>query len=301
MPHRIFIVGAEGQMAHALSRAYAVRGSMFVTAGRAIIDVTDRRAVREKVSEFGPDLVINTAAYTAVDGAEDDVELAYKVNCDGAGNVAEAADMVGAPLIHLSTDYVFDGLKPTPYLESDSTNPINVYGRSKRAGELALAAASPRHIILRTSWLYSANGGNFVRTILRLAKERDEVIVVDDQTGMPTFADDLASAIVKIGDRLLSSADAEVPFGIYHAAGPGAVTWFRFACAIIASSMARGGASCFVRAIASNQYPARARRPSNSCLDSEKLAAVFGIRLPAWPMSLERCLDQLTELGGAST
>ena len=285
-------------MAHALSRAYAVRGCVFIAAGRAVIDVTDHRAVRDKISEFGPDLVINTAAYTAVDGAEDDVDLAYKVNCAGAGNVAEAANMVGAPLIHLSTDYVFDGLKPTPYSESDATNPINVYGCSKRAGEIAVAAVSPRHIILRTGWLYSANGKNFVRTILRHARERDEIAVVDDQTGTPAFAEDLASAIVRIGDRLLSSADDEVPFGIFHAAGPAAVNWFQFASAIIASSTTRGGASCFVRAIASSQYPARARRPTNSCLDSEKLAAMFGIRLPAWPASLERCLDQLTEQGG---
>ena len=293
MPRRIFIAGDRGQLARALVRTYAARGDIVQCAGRATMDIAGETAVRAAIGAFRPGLVINAAAYTAVDRAEDDVEEAYKINRDGAGRIAAAASAVGAPVIHISTDYVFDGNKPSPYIETDAPNPIGVYGKSKLAGEAAVAAATNDFAILRTSWLFSADGGNFVTTILRLAEERDAIDVVDDQWGAPTFAADLAAAIAEIGEALLAAKDRAALCGIYHATAAGETTWYRFARAIIELSAARGCPSCALRPIATSQYPTRARRPANSRLDGSKLARTFGIRLPAWQSSLERCLDQL--------
>jgi len=293
MSRKVFIAGKEGQVARALLRAYSARGDLVRSAGRASVDISDAAAVDAAMRAFRPDLVVNAAAYTAVDKAEDDAEQAYKINRDGAGHLAASASAIAVPLIHISTDYVFDGLKATPYLETDPTNPIGVYGRSKLAGEVAVADATADAVILRTSWIFSAEGGNFVRTLLRLAGERDCVDVVDDQWGAPTFASDLAAAIVSAGDHLLAAKDRAALCGVYHATAGGETTWYRFARAIMERSAAKGGPSCQVRPIATSQYPTRARRPANSRLDGSKLARIFGIRLPAWQTSLERCLDQL--------
>jgi dTDP-4-dehydrorhamnose reductase len=293
MSRKVFIAGEEGQVARALVRTYAARGDIVRSAGRTKMDIADATAVRAAIGAFRPGLVINAAAYTAVDRAEDDVEEAYKINRDGARYVAAAARALGAPVIHISTDYVFDGNKPSPYVETDAPNPIGVYGKSKLAGEDAVAATTDDFVILRTSWLFSADGGNFVKTILRVAGERDAIDVVDDQWGAPTFAADLASAIVSVGDRLLAAKDRPALCGVYHATATGETTWYRFARAIMELSAARGGPSCRVRPIATSQYPTNARRPANSRLDGSKLARVFAIRLPAWQTSLVRCLDQL--------
>src|ERR1700733_3911445 len=293
MSRKVFIAGEQGQVARALFRAYRARGDVVRSAGRASVDISDAAAVDAAIRAFRPDLVVNAAAYTAVDKAEDDAEKAYKINRDGAGHLAASANEIAVPLIHISTDYVFDGSKPTPYLETDMTNPIGVSGRSKPAGEVAVPAATADAVILRTSWIFSAEGGNFVRTMLRLAGERDCVDVVDDQWGAPTFASDLAAAIVSVGDRLLAAKDRPALCGVYHATAAGETTWYRFARAIMELSAAKGGPSCRVRAIAPSQYPTRARRPANSRLDGSKLAGIFGVRLPAWQTSLERCLDQL--------
>ncbi|MEA2952047.1 MAG: dTDP-4-dehydrorhamnose reductase [Alphaproteobacteria bacterium] len=293
MPRKIFIAGENGQVAKALARTYRTRGDMVKSAGRGTVDVANEAATLRAIVDFKPDLVINAAAYTAVDKAEDEVEQAYKVNRDGARHVASAARAAGAPLVHISTDYVFDGGKKSPYVESDPTNPIGVYGKSKLAGEAAVAAATPDHVILRTSWVCSPDGNNFVKTMLRLASERDELSVVDDQWGAPTFAADLADAIASIGEKLLTTSNRQSLHGIYHATGTGETTWCRFARAIMEKSAARGGPSCRVRAIPSSDYPTRARRPENSRLDCSKLAQSFGLRLPEWQTSLDRCLDQL--------
>ena len=293
MPRKIFIVGDHGQMARALARVYSARGDMVKSAGRAKVDIADEPAVQSVVLAFRPDLVINAAAYTAVDKAEDDADQAYRVNRDGARYVAAAARATAAPLIHISTDYVFDGTKSTPYLETDLTNPIGIYGQSKLAGEAAVAAEIPDHVILRTSWVYSADGSNFVKTMLRLAGERDEIGVFDDQWGAPTFAADLAAAIATIGESLLSVPDRSAVCGFYHATGSGETTWYRFARAIMELSAAKGGPSCRVHPITTSQHPMRARRPANSRLDGSKLARILGIRLPTWQTSLDRCLDQL--------
>jgi dTDP-4-dehydrorhamnose reductase len=293
MSCRVFIAGDRGQVARALSRLYAARGDSLLSAGRATADIADADAVHSAIRSFRPDLVINAAAYTAVDKAEDDEQQAYKINRDGARHVAAAARAIAVPLIHISTDYVFDGAKPAPYSETDLTSPIGVYGSSKLAGEDAVAAETADFVILRTSWIYSADGSNFVKTILRLAGERDEVDVVDDQWGVPTFAADLAAAIAAIGDALLSAKDRPALCGVYHATATGETTWCRFARAIMELSAAKGGPSCAVHPIATSQYPTRARRPANSRLDGAKLAHIFGLRLPAWQTALERCLDQL--------
>jgi dTDP-4-dehydrorhamnose reductase len=293
MPRKIFIAGENGQVAKALARTYRAHGGIVKSAGRGTVDVANEAATLRAIVDFKPDLVINAAAYTAVDKAEDEVEQAYKVNRDGARHVASAARAAGAPLVHISTDYVFDGGKKSPYVESDPTNPIGVYGKSKLAGEAAVAAATPDHVILRTSWVCSPDGNNFVKTMLRLASERDELSVVDDQWGAPTFAADLADAIASIGEKLLTTSNRQSLHGIYHATGTGETTWCRFARAIMEKSAARGGPSCRVRAIPSSDYPTRARRPENSRLDCSKLAQSFGLRLPEWQTSLDRCLDQL--------
>lgn len=290
---RIFIVGSRGQVAQALARAGAARGHVVRLAGRETADLSDPRAIAKAIAEFGPEAVVNAAAYTAVDKAEDEANQAFLINRDGAGHVAAAAAKAGAPLIHISTDYVYDGGKPSPYVETDATGPLGVYGASKLAGETAVAGETGDCVILRTSWVCSPDGSNFVKTMLRLAASRDEIGVVDDQTGAPTFAADLAGAIVSIAELLLSSKDRAGLAGVYHIAGSGETTWCGFARAIMAASAARGGPSCRVRAIATHEYPTRARRPMNSRLDCTKIARVFGIRLPPWETSLGVCLDQL--------
>ena len=295
MAQRIFIAGEHGQVAQALGRAYKLRGDHVALVGRSTISVTDEPHLLSAVKAFNPDLVVNAAGYTAVDKAEDDKEAAFAINRDGAGFVAAAAKTAGVPVIHLSTDYVFDGRKQAPYLETDSTNPLNVYGESKLAGEIAVASCSSNYVILRTSWVCSPIGHNFVKTMLRLARDRDEVAVVDDQWGCPTFAADLAAVIISIGDKLASADDRSRCCGIYHASGAGETTWYRFAREIMAQSAAKGGPACRVRAIVSSEYPTRAKRPAYSCLDCSKIKRVFDISPPRWQISLQACLDLLID------
>jgi dTDP-4-dehydrorhamnose reductase len=295
MAQRIFIAGEHGQVAQALGRAYKLRGDHVAVVGRSTISITDELHLLSAVMAFNPDLVINAAGYTAVDKAEDDRATAFAINRDGAASVAAAAKAAGVPVIHLSTDYVFDGEKQAPYLETDSTNPLNVYGESKLAGEIAVATCSSNYVILRTSWVCSPIGHNFVKSMLRLARDRDEITVVDDQWGCPTFAADLATVIISIGDKFASADDCSRCCGIYHASGAGETTWYRFAREIMAQSAARGGPACRVRAIASSEYPTRAKRPAYSCLDCSKIKRVFDIRPPRWQISLLACLDLLSD------
>jgi dTDP-4-dehydrorhamnose reductase len=290
---RIFVVGEHGQVAQALGRECTMRGHVVRLAGRATADLADPAAISAAVADFQPELVVNAAAYTAVDKAEDEADQAFLLNRDGAANVAAVAASVHTPLIHISTDYVFDGRKTSPYVETDAPNPIGVYGASKLAGEAAIAGVGKDYVILRTSWVCSPTGSNFVKTMLRLASQRDEIGVIDDQWGAPTFAADLAKAIVSIGEALLTVSDRSKLTGVYHAAGSGETTWYRFAQAIMKGSAAKSGPSCRVRPITTQEYPTRAKRPANSRLDCSKLARVFGISLPAWEASLDNCLHQL--------
>jgi dTDP-4-dehydrorhamnose reductase len=233
----------------------------------------------------GSRIVINCAAYTAVDRAEADVELAHQVNAIGAGNVAAACAQAGIPLIHLSTDYVFDGERGRPTREDDVTQPLNVYGRTKLAGEIAVRERLETHIILRTSWVFSSTGQNFVKTMLRLAANQPEIRVVNDQVGGPTAADDIAQAILTIVSCCSELGFAD--WGTYHFSGQPSVSWHQFASAILRDSNVK------VLPIATKEYPTPARRPRYSVLDCSRIARVFGIQQPDWRMSLQKVCNEL--------
>lgn len=300
---RIFVTGAtDGQLARALSEAALPDSGVELSFGAPPhFDLARPQTVRAPILAFKPHLVVSAAAYTAVDKAESEPDLAFAINRDGAGAVAAAAAEAGAPVIQLSTDYVFDGGKPTPYVEADAVGPQCVYGRSKLEGERAAAAANPRAIILRTAWVFAPYGANFVRTMLRLAGERDRLRVVDDQVGCPTYAPDLAAAILSIARRIDGGGWRDDYAGVTHLAGPDAITWCAFARRILAGSEARGGKSVPVDAITTADYPTPAKRPANSRLATERLASLFGLRLAPLDDALARCLDRLMDISPAGS
>jgi dTDP-4-dehydrorhamnose reductase len=261
--------------------------------GRPDVDILCPDLVGNALRAFAPDIVINTAAYTAVDRAEHEPELAFEVNRDGAKTVAQAAARLGVPLIHLSTDYVFDGKKQTPYIEADATAPMSIYGRSKLEGELAAAAVSDHLVILRTAWVYSPFGNNFVRTMLRLSKTIDKLKVVDDQIGCPTYAPDIAIAILSIARRIGHSGWRSEFSGITNLAGPDEVTWCEFARRIMRILEQAGERSPPVEAIPTAAYPTAAVRPANSRLCCDRLASIFDIRMPTLDGSLKHCVARL--------
>jgi len=288
---RILILGETGQLARALRRVMPADGSVMF-AGRTVADLAQPETVRALITRTRPSVVINAAAYTAVDGAEREPAHARAVNAIGPGVAARAAAEVDAAFIQYSTDYVFDGDTERPYVESDPPAPLGVYGQTKREGEMAVAEANARHVILRTSWLFGFDGTNFVKTMLRLAAERRVVDVVADQQGRPTFAEDLARVGARVAD-CLSSDDRPERRGLFHAAGSQDATWYEFARAIMAQSAARGGPSCDVRAVSSAEYPSAVRRPKDSRLDSARLGALYGIRPGSWQEGLAATLDRL--------
>ena len=291
---RLYVFGAEGQVARSLREAAEYDANIeFGFSGRSAVDITNAASIEAEIARFKPDVVVNPAAYTAVDKAESEPELAFAINRDGARAVAAAASHLGAPVIHLSTDYVFDGKKSGAYLESDAVDPQCVYGRSKLAGELAVAKANPRHVVLRTSWVYAPFGANFVQTMLRLAAERGRLRVVDDQTGCPTYAPDIADAILAIARKLVGPGWHNDDAGVTHIAGPDALTWCGFARDIVRLSAERGRRSVPVDPIATSDYPTPAARPANSRLSTARLNSVFDIGLPPLQQSLTRCLDRL--------
>lgn len=290
---RLLIAGWQGQVARALVEM--APGCPDVTAcavGRAALDICEAKSIERALSGISPTLVINSAAYTAVDKAESEPERAFALNRDGARLLAEASAKRGIPIIHISTDYVFDGRKPTPYVEEDATTPNTVFGRSKLEGEEAIRATNPKHIILRTSWIFSPYGRNFVKTMLAQAKEHPRVRVVDDQRGSPTYAPHLVGAILDLA-RVVSKPDADEPWGIYHAANAGTTTWRGFADEVFSRSRALGGPVADVEPIRSIDYPTPAQRPDNSQLDSSKLARTFGLRLPSWQQGVAECVERL--------
>jgi len=298
---RIFVTGAEGQIARSLREAAAEDATIVLGWGaRPGMDLARPDTVARAIEAFGPDLVVNPAAYTAVDKAESEPELAFAINRDGAGAVATAAARAGAPIIQLSTDYVFDGAKIVPYVEGDPPSPTGVYGASKLAGEHAVAAAHPEHIILRTAWVYAPFGANFVRTMLRLAGERDRLRVVDDQVGCPTYAPDIAEAILKIAGRLNQTGWRADYRGVTHLAGPDAVSWCGFARAIVEGAARNGGRNIPVDPITTADYPTPAKRPANSRLATDRLKGTFGVRLPGLQTSLVDCLDRLADVSPAA-
>jgi dTDP-4-dehydrorhamnose reductase len=257
------------------------------------LDLTARESIAAAVAASRPDLVINAAAYTAVDRAEDQPGLAFAVNRDGAGLLAAEAAAIGAPFIHFSTDYVFDGAGGAPYRETDAPNPLGVYGRSKEEGERAVLAANPRSVVLRTAWVCSPDGANFVRTMIRLAAERDEIRVVADQHGAPTFAADLAEACARMAPRLLAAVPGDPAFGLFHLTGAPHTSWHGFAEAILDGAAARGHRRPTLTPITTAEYPTRAARPADGRLDCSRIGAVHGIAPADWRLSLSHTLDAL--------
>lgn len=290
-PLRVVLIGGKGQVATSLARVLPSSGFEVTTLARPQFDLTAPQALADAIIAAKPDVVINPAAHTAVDRAEDEPELAFAINRDAAGTIASAAAKAGAVIIHYSTDYVFDGRQSKPYLETDPTGPQGVYGASKLAGEQAVAAANPRHVILRTAWVCSADGANFLKTMLRLAAERPELKVVDDQHGSPTFAADIAAATARIATACTALPAGAPQFGVFHLVSQGEVTWCGFARAIMAASKARGGASVPVSAITTADFPTKAKRPAYSKLDTGKLSRLHGIDMPHWHTALDHCLD----------
>jgi dTDP-4-dehydrorhamnose reductase len=285
---RLAITGATGMLGQDLLAAFEGAGHEVLAFPRADLDIIDADAVAGALNRARPDVVVNSAAWTDVDGAEGDEAGALAVNGAGAGNVARAAAAVGAWTIHISSDYVFDGVKRSPYVESDPAGPVSAYGRTKLAGERAVAAAAAGcHTIVRSSWLFGAGGPCFPATILRLASERDELNVVDDQIGCPTFSADLAAAIVDL------AALSDRPAGVLHVAGGGSCSWFEFAREIVA----RAGLACEVRPFSTSEFPRPAVRPAYSVLGSERgeVAPV----LPAWREGLARYLALAVEARAA--
>lgn len=304
---KILVTGALGQVGWELSRSLQVLGQV-IAVDLAQLDFTSTDDLRTNVQAIAPDVIVNAAAYTAVDRAESELHLAHAINGTAVGVLGEVARELKALMIHYSTDYVFDGTAPRPYLESDAPAPINAYGRSKLAGELALAQAGPHHLILRTSWVFASRGQNFVKTVLRLAAERPQLRMISDQQGAPTWARNIADATA----HLIQAAGAqlrtgEFKSGVVNLSSSGSTNWHEFACAIVRGAMARGllnpKQECRIDAIGTSEYPTPAPRPANSRLDGTLVRQRFGLTMPSWQTCLDSCLDELvgTPTAGGAT
>jgi len=307
---RLLVTGREGQVVTSLIERGALhRGVDIIAVGRPDLDLLDAASVERTVAAIKPDIVVSAAAYTTVDRAEDEPGLVFAINEAGAGAVAAAAARAGAPVIHLSTDYVFPGGGDHPYREDDRTGPVSVYGRSKLAGEHAVAATNPRHVILRTAWVYSPFGKNFVKTMLNVAKTRDRLTVVADQWGNPTSALDIADGILDVAAKLallagsgadmsqslnrLKEDDVSALFGTFHMAGTGSTNWADFARHIFSVSREAGGPFAEIDSIPTSAYPTKAVRPGNSRLSTEKLAGAYGVALPDWRVSTKNVVERI--------
>jgi dTDP-4-dehydrorhamnose reductase len=287
----ILVTGGTGQLARALAAAAGARPLAVV--GRPQFDFDRPETLLAPLAAAAPVLVVNAAAYTAVDKAESDADAAWRANRDGPAALARWCAEACVPLMHISTDYVFDGLKGAPYQEDDPTGPTGVYGASKLAGEQAVLAAGGRALVLRTSWVYAASGKNFVLTMLNAARKTDHLRVVADQVGCPTAAPDLAAAILAIADRVLQGGWDEAWGGIYHACGSGATSWHGLACVAFEAAARHGLRVPTVTPIATADWPTPARRPPDSRLDCGKLARVFGVSLPDWRASVSRVVERV--------
>lgn len=284
---RAIITGCSGQVGSSLVKMLTKSDNAAVLAlDREHLDITSQDSVNAVVAEFRPTVIINAAAHTAVDRAEEEVELSYAINRDGPKYLAEAAQNVGAAILHISTDYVFEGNKAGEYLETDTTNPQGVYGKSKLAGEIAVAEACEKHIILRTAWVFGEQGNNFVKTMLRLAQNRNTLSIVGDQFGGPTYAGDIASTLVLIANSI--SQGQMVEYGVYHYSGLPHVSWFDFANTIFDVAVERGvlDNKPNLTSISTNQYPTPAKRPSNSRLNTEKITLSFSAKASDWKAAL---------------
>ncbi len=295
---RLAVTGKNGQVTRAL-QALESPGLTIIPVGRPDLELADPESVRAALANSGADAVVSAAAYTAVDRAETETEMAFAVNRDGAAAVAQAAAALDIPVLHLSTDYVFDGAKSAAYVETDPTGPATAYGRSKLEGELAVAAATSNHAIFRTAWVYSIYGNNFVKTMLRLGETRDTLNVVADQVGCPTSAHDIAAALVVAAEKLCQSDDPALR-GLFHMTGTGEASWADFARFIFETRAETGLGNVIVEDISTEQYPTPAKRPANSRLDCRKLESVYGLRLPDWRPSTRWVVETLLRNSGGT-
>lgn len=290
---RLAVTGLNGQVVTALLERAGERE--IVALSRPVLDLAELSTIAPAIEAAKPEAIISAAAYTAVDKAESERDLAFAVNAEGAGEIGRVAEKLGVPVIHLSTDYVFNGQKTAPYVEDDAVAPLGVYGASKLAGEQALAAATANHAILRTAWVYSPFGNNFLKTMLRVGADRDELRVVADQFGTPTSALDIADGILLVAQNLVRQpANAEMR-GIFHMTGNGEAHWADFAEAIFAASAKLNGPSAQVTPITTDEYPTPAPRPTNSRLDCTRLAKVHNVSLPDWRISTEETVARLVK------
>lgn len=287
---KLAVTGLTGQVVSALL-ASAPRDVEIIALGRPQLDLAVREAVLTTLRSTRCDVIVNAAAYTAVDNAESEPDVAMRTNGEGAGFVAEIAKELAVPLLHLSTDYVFDGTLDRPYRETDTPRPTGAYGRSKLEGENRITRTYSNHVILRTAWVYSPYGTNFVRTMLRLGETRTEIGVVSDQIGNPTYALDIANALVAIARRICADQSSSLR-GIFHLTGTGDASWADFADAIFGEAERWGRAPVHVKRIPTADYPTPARRPTNSRLDNSKLNSLFGLALPNWRTSTGKCVSQ---------
>ena len=292
----ILVTGKNGQLGFELQRALAPLGAI-IAVDREDCDLADADAIRSLVRSVQPDLIINPAAYTAVDRAESEPQLATALNALAPAVLGEEATRIGATVIHYSTDYVFDGTSPRPYRETDATNPLNVYGRTKRDGDLALQQTCPQHLIFRTSWVVGAHGNNFAKTMLRLAKERDSLSIVADQMGAPTSAALLADVTAQLIGRMQREGQSNFPFGLYNCTNGGVTSWHAYACFVLQQALDADIALKIhpnkVKPITTAEYPLPAIRPANSQLDTALFCSTFGLILPHWQQGLHHILQQV--------
>ncbi len=292
---RLIVTGKSGQVVTALIERGTAQGVEIVSFGRPEFDLAHAQAGLTAIADAQPDVIVSAAAYTAVDKAESEPDTAQAINGIGPGALAQLAAKLNVPLIHISTDYVFDGTKHGPYVETDPTNPLGVYGKTKLSGELSVMAATSNHVILRTAWVYSPFGNNFLKTMLRVGVERSELRVVDDQNGNPTSALDIADAVIAVAHNLVAHPDNASLRGVFHLTGSGEASWADFATEIFAVSGELGGPSANVVRITTEDYPTPARRPANSRLSGEKLRQVHGVTMPSWQISTRETIARLLQ------
>ncbi len=290
---RILVAGWHGQVARALSERSVLRDDVAAVAvGRPALDLSNQPSIGRSLFGIEPDVIINTAAFTHVDRAEDDPERAHRENALGAANLASNAARRGIPIIHLSTAHVFDGQQSTPYSEDHIAKPINSYGQSKLEGEEAVATANPAHVIIRTGWIFSPFGQNFVTSLLQRARSEETMDFVSDQYGSPTYAIHLADALLEVASKIVHQPDPHL-YGVYHFAGSGEASWYDVALGVLQSSKASGGPTAEVQPVSHANFPSRSQRPLYGCLDSTKIRRDFTIDVPHWQDGVAACVKRI--------